>query len=200
MTPELFTQYISPIYISTSNMMTPIADISFNQVQDFAGLCYDFGTFVWKTIIVLGHTLAFIIKEAVVAVDANLSFTEKMLLSLCLYNLIASFVNEIDKMHQNNITQDRLEKIEKYVKFLKKSVTIRDNCETMWSEEINTVRNENCNKMQELEKELSMYKEKVDEQTNIINEHQTNEQKIFQKISQVNKELRKLKKEMEQYQ
>jgi DNA repair exonuclease SbcCD ATPase subunit len=123
-----------------------------------------------------------------------------MLLSLCLYNLIASFVNEIDKMHQNNITQDRLEKIEKYVKFLKKSVTIRDNCETMWSEEINTVRNENCNKMQELEKELSMYKEKVDEQTNIINEHQTNEQKIFQKISQVNKELRKLKKEMEQYQ
>jgi hypothetical protein len=54
--------------------------------------------------------------------------------------------------------------------------------------------------MQELEKELSMYKEKVDEQTNIINEHQTTEQKIFQKISQVNKELRKLKKEMEQYQ
>jgi hypothetical protein len=200
MTPELFTQYITPMYISTTNAMTPIADISFNQVKEFAGLCYDFGTFVWQTIIVFGHTLAFIIKEAVVAVDANLSFTEKMLLSLCLYNFIASFVNEIDKMHQNNITQDRLEKIEKYVKFLKKAVTIRDNCETMWSEEIKTIRNEHSNKMQELEKELSMYKEKVDEQTNIINEHQTNEQKIFQKISQVNKELRKLKKEMEQYQ
>jgi hypothetical protein len=204
MNPELFmNQYMTPMYISTSNMITPIAHISLASIHGFAGICYNavvnFNNFAWQTTSVFVYTFVFMVKEAISAVDENLSFAEKILLCVSLYNLIALFVNEIDKMHQNNRMQDKLEKMEKQVKFLKKTVTIREHSTHIWSEEIKAIRNENIAKIEFLEKELSNCKEKLEEQSDIINEHQRNEQKIFQKLSQANKELRKMKKEMENY-
>lgn len=196
MNPELLlNHYIAPVYINTANMVVPIANIAFDSLYNSV---VDFAAFAWQTITIIVCTFDFIIKEAIIALNTNLSFTEKILLSLCLYNLIASFVNEIDKMNQNNTTQDKLEKVEKYVNCIYSSEELLTWQNTL-VKEIKRFRDQHYNKINELEKVLSLYKEKLDEQTNIVNEHQTNEQKIFWKVSQVNKELRKIKKEIEQY-
>ena len=192
----LLNQYISPAYISTTNMVVPIANISFDSIYNYV---VEFATIARENISVFVYTFIFITKQAFITIQNNLSFTEIILLSLCLYNLIGLFASEFDKTNQNNITQDKLEKIEKNVKFLKKSFVIRDNCETMWTEEIKSLRDETSNKMQELEKMLCMHKETIDEQTNIVNENQQHELIMYKKIAQLSKELRKIKKEIEKY-
>ena len=76
---------------------------------------------------------------------------------------------------------------------------MRENWELIWAEEIKNIHNETDKKFKDIEKLMSVNKESIDEQTNSINEYQRNEQIIFQKISQLSKELKKMKKEMEKY-
>jgi hypothetical protein len=197
MTPELFmTQYMTPIYITSNNMVTPITTIPFTHIYEYV---VDFCIFTYQFIAIFAETFIFLLKEAISAINKNLTFTEKILLCFCLYNLIASFVNDIDKTYQNKNFQDKLEKMEKYVKIVNKTITIRDNYECSLLEELKPICNQNTKRIQHIENYLSSYKENLDEHRSIINEHQTNEQKIFQKISQLNKELIKMKKELEKY-
>lgn len=131
-----------PPYIASTNMVVPIANIT---VMPFL----------------------YMAKEAILAVESNLTFVEKILLCLCLYNLIMLFVSEIDALHERQRTQERLERIEKDVAYIKKTNLIRDHCEYMWSEEIKQVRIEQAKIIREIEQELNYCKEKMcaDEQT-----------------------------------
>ena len=195
MNPELFmTQYMTPIYISATNMIAPITIVSvYENVVEFAN-------FAWQFITVFVYTFAFIANEAIVAINNNLSFTEKMLLALCLYNFINQTVSEIGSIDKQLKVQEKFKTTEKQMNSLRTSERMRENWEQMWAEEIRNMHNENNKKFKDNEKAMSMYKEALDEQTNIINEHQRNEQIIFQKMAQMNKELRKMKKELERYQ
>ena len=197
MNSELFmTQYMTPIYISATNMVTPIAIVSFDTLYTNV---VEFATFAWQTIAVFAYTFAFIAKEAIIAINNNLSYTEKMLLAFCLYNFISQSVSEIGSIDKQLKLQEKFETTEKQMNYLRTSERMRENWEQMWAEEIRNMHNENDKKFKDIEKEMSMYKEALDEQTNIINEHQRNEQIIFQKMAQLSKELRKMKKEMEKY-
>jgi hypothetical protein len=173
---ELFMK--TPAYISTTNMVAPIANITFIPLYTDV---VDLAAFAWQLVSVFIHTFTFIAKEAVVAVETNLSFAEKMLLCLCLYNLIASFVHDIEKMNENKRFQekmDRLQKMENDVKFLKKSVIIRNSCEGMWAEEIQNIRKEQADTIKEIERELSLCKETLfTDENNIVNRLRTRKQK-----------------------
>ena len=193
---ELLNQYMTPIYITSTNMVTPITTIQFTHIYEYV---VDFCIFTYEFMTIFAQTFIFLVKEAISAIDKNLSFTEKILLCFCLYNLIASFVNNIDKFYQKKNFQDKLEQVEKYVKFVNKTIAIRDNYEYTLLNELKPICNQNTKRIQHIENYLSSYKENLDEHRSIINEHQTNEQKIFQKISQLNKQLIKMKKEFEKY-
>jgi hypothetical protein len=198
MNSELFmTQYMTPIYISTTNMVMPIANIT---TDVFYTNVVEFATFAWQTATIIIYTFAFVVKEALIALNNNLSFTEKILLVLCIYNFISQLVLEFGSIDKQLKLQDKLETTEKHLIYLKSSEKMRENWEQMWAEEIRNMHNENDTKFKNIEKEMSIYKEALDDQTNIINEHQRNEQIIFQKMAQLSKELRKIRKEMEKYQ
>jgi hypothetical protein len=198
MTPELFmTQYMTPIYISTTNMVAPITNIALVTAYENV---VEFAAFAWQTISVFVYTFAFITKEAITAINNNLTFTEKMLLALCLYNFVSQSLSEIGSIDKELKVQEKFETTEKQMNSLRTSERMRENWEQLWVEEIRNMHNENNKKFKDNEKEMSMYKEALDEQTNIINEHQQNEQIIFQKMAQLSKELRKMKKELEKYQ
>jgi hypothetical protein len=93
MNPELLlNQYIAPMYISTTNTVVPIANITLNPFYENV---VEFGTFAWQTISVFVYTFAFIAKEAFIEIDNNLSYTEKILLMLSLYNFIVFSISEI---------------------------------------------------------------------------------------------------------
>ena len=176
MNSELFMK--TPVYISTTNMVAPIVNITF--VPLYTNVV-DLATFIWQIVSVFIHTFTFIAKESIVAIETNLSFAEKLLLCLCLYNLIASFVHDIDKLNENQKVQEkleRLEKMEKDVKFLKKSVIIRDSCESMWSEEIQNIRKEQADTIKEIERELSLCKETLfTDENNIVSRLRPRKQK-----------------------
>lgn len=195
MNPELLLKhYIAPMYISTTNMVVPIAKLTFNSLYDNV---VEFGTFAWQTLAIFVHTFVFIAKEAFEALNNNLSFTEKILLILCLYNFIAFSVSEIGWLNEQQKLQEKIEKMEKDVNSLRKSNSIRDSCDQVLGEEILEFNSEVRQNLQNLEKELINYKEKLDDNLNNINEHQRNEQIIFQKMAQLSKEIRKMKKEMD---
>jgi hypothetical protein len=197
MNPELFmNQYMTPIYISTTNMVAPIANIPLVSLYENV---VEFATFAWQTIAIIAYTFAFIAKEALIALNNYLSFTEKILLALCIYNFISQLVLEFGSIDKQLKLQEKFETTEKQMNCLRTSESMRENWEQMWAEEIRNMHNENDKKFKDIEKEMSMYKEALDEQTNIINEHQQNEQIIFQKMAQLSKELKKMKKEMEKY-
>lgn len=192
----LLNQYIAPVYISTTNMVVPIANISFDYL--YANVI-EFATTIWQIGSVIVYTFAFIAKEALTALNNNLSITEKILLTLCFYN----FINQAVFKFTYNENQTNLQKefvlIQKQTNSLKISDKMRENWELIWAEEIKNIHNETDKKFKDIEKLMSVNKESIDEQTNSINEYQRNEQIIFQKISQLSKELKKMKKEMEKY-
>lgn len=197
MNPELLlNQYITPMYISTTNMVVPIANIAQNTLYENV---VEFATFAWQAISVFVYTFSFITKEAIIAINNNLSSTEKILLVLCLYNFISQSVSEIGTIDKQLKIEEKFESTEKQLNYLRTSERMRENWEQMWAEEIRNMHNENDKKFKDIEKLMSMYKGAIDEQTNNVNESQRNEQIIFQKMAQLSKELRKMKKEMEKY-
>jgi hypothetical protein len=97
------------------------------------------------------------VKEVLVAVNNRLTIIEKILLTLCLYNLINQWVFELRNNNEND-------------------------------------------KIKDVEKEMSIYKEILDEHANIINENQETDKIIFHEMAQLSKEVRKIKKEIEKRQ
>lgn len=193
MNPELLlNHYIAPVYISTTNMVVPITNLTLNSIYD---IVVEFATFAWQTLAVFVHTFAFIVKEAFIVINENLSSTEKIVLAVCVYNFIAQIISESSSADKHLQLQEKFESTDKQLNYLRTSERMRENWEQMWAEEIRNMHNENDKKFKEIEKYMSV----LDEQTNNINEHQRNEQIIFQKIAQLSKELRKMKKEMEKY-
>lgn len=169
MNTELFmNQYTTSTYISTTNMVVPVANITLTALYNNV---IDRTTFVLQIIYIAAHTFVFIIKEAIVSIETNFSFTEKLLLCLCLYNLFASFVNYIDKLNENQKVQENFEKLKKMeyeVKILKKSIIIRDSFERIWSKEIKNIQNEQIKTIKNIEKDLGLYKEKFTDEQHVL--------------------------------
>jgi hypothetical protein len=153
MNPE-FNQYIHPMYMTDTNMLFPIVNINLGSVYDNV---VELATAICQIGFIIVYIFVFIVKEVLVAVNNRLTIIEKILLTLCLYNLINQWVFELRNNNEND-------------------------------------------KIKDVEKEMSIYKEILDEHANIINENQETDKIIFHEMAQLSKEVRKIKKEIEKRQ
>lgn len=160
MNPELlFNQYIMPIYISATNMVCPLVEIKFDFFYNYL---VQFATFVWQNINIIGYTISFIMKEAYMTINNNLSFTEKFLIIICLYNFIAFLASEIDSLNVYQNLQEKLASAEEELKILKTREKMRENWEHIWTSEIKTLYNTQSEKFNNIEQALKHYKECLD--------------------------------------
>jgi hypothetical protein len=153
MNPE-FNQYIHPMYMIDTNMLFPIVNINLGSIYDNV---IELATAICQIGFIIVYIFVFIVKEVLVAVNNRLTIIEKILLTLCLYNLINQWVFELRNNNEND-------------------------------------------KIKDVEKEMSIYKEILDEHANIINENQETDKIIFHEMAQLSKEVRKIKKEIEKRQ
>jgi hypothetical protein len=153
MNPE-FNQYIHPMYMIDTNMLFPIVNINLGSIYDNV---VELATAICQIGFIIVYIFVFIVKEVLVAVNNRLTIIEKILLTLCFYNLINQWVFELRNNNEND-------------------------------------------KIKDVEKEMSIYKEILDEHANIINENQETDKIIFHEMAQLSKEVRKIKKEIEKRQ
>jgi hypothetical protein len=153
MNPE-FNQYIPPMYMIDTNVLFPIVNINLGSIYDNV---VELATAICQIGFIIVYIFVFIVKEVLVAVNNRLTIIEKILLTLCLYNLINQWVFELRNNNEND-------------------------------------------KIKDVEKEMSIYKEILDEHANIINENQETDKIIFHEMAQLSKEVRKIKKEIEKRQ
>lgn len=153
MNPE-FNQYIHPMYMIDTNVLFPIVNINLGSIYDNV---VELATAICQIGFIIVYIFVFIVKEVLVAVNNRLTIIEKILLTLCLYNLINQWVFELRNNNEND-------------------------------------------KIKDVEKEMSIYKEILDEHANIINENQETDKIIFHEMAQLSKEVRKIKKEIEKRQ
>jgi hypothetical protein len=153
MNPE-FNQYIHPMYMIDTNVLFPIVNINLGSIYDNV---IELATAICQIGFIIVYIFVFIVKEVLVAVNNRLTIIEKILLTLCLYNLINQWVFELRNNNEND-------------------------------------------KIKDVEKEMSIYKEILDEHANIINENQETDKIIFHEMAQLSKEVRKIKKEIEKRQ
>jgi hypothetical protein len=153
MNPE-FNQYIPPMYMIDTNVLFPIVNINLGSIYDNV---VELATAICQIGFIIVYIFVFIVKEVLVAVNNRLTIIEKILLTLCFYNLINQWVFELRNNNEND-------------------------------------------KIKDVEKEMSIYKEILDEHANIINENQETDKIIFHEMAQLSKEVRKIKKEIEKRQ
>jgi len=189
MNPELFNYYITPVYVTATNMVTPITNIQFNSLYTNV---LEFVVFIWQTVTIFVYTFAFVAKESINAIDNNLSNTEKILLALCLYNFIAHIISDVDLIEKQFKLQEKLESTEKQINYLRSTERTHDNREQMWVQEIRNMHNENDKKFKDIEKNLNIQKKFVDAKTK-------NEKEIIKNVSELSKEIKRIKKELNKY-
>jgi len=100
-----------PMYIDNMNTVIPfpIMDV----FTSFNNIALSLFVIAMESLNIIYHTASFIITEAITFVDTNLSFTEKILLCFCLYNLILLFIMDIiyvNDMQKIQFTIDQLQK------------------------------------------------------------------------------------------
>lgn len=190
MNPELLlNHYIMPIYISTTNVVVLLASVKLNAYYTYVE---EFASFAWKIIGIFAHTIAFIMKEALMSLDKNFTFTDLFLIILCLYNFSALLVSEIDSANIQRSLEEKLKRSEKELNYLKTAEKMRDNLEQMWLEEIKDMYHEQNKKLNDFEIVLKNHKEYLDK--NCVSEKTTTKL-----ISDISRELKKLKRDLKQY-
>ena len=115
--------YIAPVYISTTNMITPLATISYDAMISFFNTVVD--------ILQIGiQTISFIVKEGIISCLKNLTL-EIIVYIIGVYNLFMVLV--IDNQQRKFIEQkNKIESLEKHMDYLKKTERMREDMDEIW--------------------------------------------------------------------
>lgn len=147
--------FIAPVYISSANMVTPLATITFDSLYENA--------LILANIVKIGiETFAFIMKEGIVEVFANLTL-EKIVYIIVVYNLF--MLMALDNQRKKIAEQKELiDSLEKNVSYLKKTERMREDLEQMWVQDVREYHADTTKKfalvdkkMKKLEKDLKQY-------------------------------------------
>jgi hypothetical protein len=132
-TPELYINSNIPVYITSTNTVTPL--------MTFEGLYFDniytniliFFNVVVHIAQIAIQTATFIIKEIFQEIFTQMTLV-KMVYIIGIYHL---FILAVLDSHQRKITKqkEQIESLEKQVKHLKKSEKLREDFEELWSKE-----------------------------------------------------------------
>lgn len=132
----IMNPYISPVYISTTNMLTPIATITFNKIYTIA-LVY--GNLILNALQIFIQTAGFIMKEVVYI--------------LIIYNLF--MMAAIDNQQRKIIEQNKEnESLKTEINYLKKSERMREDLDVLWFQDVKKYHEETSNKIATLEKKI----------------------------------------------
>lgn len=151
----IMNSYISPVYVSATNMVTPISTITFDKLYTNA--------LVFMNVLQIGiQTTFFMMKEGVAELITNLT-PEKIVYILVVYNLF--MLMTIDN-HNKKITEQKeiIKSLEKNVIYLKKTERMREDLEEMWVQDVKAYHADTNKKlalfdkkMKKLEKVLKQY-------------------------------------------
>jgi len=168
MNPELILNpYITPIYVTATNTVIPLATISFNSIYNDVA---EFMTYTFEVLSVITATFMFIAKEALIAINNNLSIVEKFLLGLCVFNFITLILieNTYSESKQHKETREILEAHEINLHQIRKQERMREDWEQLWAEEIKIYHKEMTKKMEEYQRNMEEYERKFKTMENKI--------------------------------
>jgi hypothetical protein len=85
--------YIAPVYITSTNMVIPIVEISFKQgfiwLQSICDNIMEFVIIIHNFIIIMSYTIYFIIKQLILETSLlpliNINFADKIIIILSIY-------------------------------------------------------------------------------------------------------------------
>ena len=159
----IMNSYITPVYVSAANMITPIATIKLETLYENA--------VIFVNILQIGiETAAFIVKQGIVAAFDNASTInvssiwtnltlDKIVYILIVYNLF--MLMTIDNLNKRASEQkEKITSLEKNVIYLKKTEGMREDLEQMWIQDVRAYHADTTkklisinNKMKKLEKQ-----------------------------------------------
>jgi hypothetical protein len=147
-TPELLMNTnIVPVYITSTNVVTPLLTID-SLYKNVLVLLYTAGNILQIVI----QTTIFIMKEIFAEVFTKMTLV-KMIYIIGIYNL---FILAVLDNHQRKIIQqkEQIETLEKNLKHLKKANKVRDDFEQIWIHDIKSYNQETTKKMINIEKKV----------------------------------------------
>jgi len=149
----------APVYISATNMVTPLATISFDKLYTSAIV---FANFVLNIVQIVIQTASFMMKEGFYELYNNASSIltnltiEKIVYILVIYNLL--ILTAIDKQRRKNREQNQqMESLEKQINYLKKTERIREELDELWLQDVRRYHQETNNKMTAMEKKIKKF-------------------------------------------
>lgn len=155
-----------PIYISTTNMVTPLATIKFDTL--YTNTLIFFQWIVSTSIMVVNiiqfgiQTAVFIMKEGFTEFFANLTI-EKIVYILVIYNVliltayICSIGYAVDQRRKIVEQKEQIESLEKNILYLKKTERMREDLEESWIQETTKKIRFMENKIKKMDKEIKQY-------------------------------------------
>ena len=156
---EYINQYMVPVYISSTNMVTPLVTIKFDTL--YTNTLIFFQSIVSVSIMVVNiiqigiQTAVFIMKEGFTEFFANLTI-EKIVYILVMYNvlIITAIVNQRIKIAEQ---KEQIESLEKNILYLKKTERMREDLEESWIQETTKKMRFMENKIKKMDKEIKQY-------------------------------------------
>lgn len=149
----------APVYISATNMVTPLATISFDKLYTSAIV---FANFVLNIVQIVIQTASFMMKEGFYELYNNASSIltnltiEKIVYILVIYNLL--ILTAIDKQRRKNREQNQqMESLEKQINYLKKTERMREELDELWLQDVRRYHQETNNKMTAMEKKIKKF-------------------------------------------
>ena len=156
---EYINQYMVPVYISSTNMVTALATIKFDTL--YTNTLIFFQSIVSVSIMVVNiiqigiETASFIMKEAFTEFFANLTI-EKIVYILVMYNVL--IITAIDNQRRKIAEQkEQIESLEKNILYLKKTERMREDLEESWIQETTKKMRFMENKIKKMDKEIKQY-------------------------------------------
>jgi len=152
----IMNPYISPVYISATNMLTPLATITFDRIYTIA-LVY--GNLMLAALQIFIQTAGFIMKEGITEFFSNFTI-EKIVYILVIYNLLmmAAIDNQRRKFTEQNKENESLKK---EINYLKKSERMREDLDELWFQDVKKYHEETSNKIATLEKKIKKMNKEI---------------------------------------
>jgi len=145
--------YMAPIYVSDTNMVTPLATISLYQET------ITIFNIILGVLQIVIQTTGFILKETILATFRNLTL-EKIVYIIGVYNLLMLVV--LDNMlvlldnQRKKITEQKelIENLDKNIIYLNKIKTMRENFDEVWIQDVRTYHEETTQKIEAMGKRI----------------------------------------------
>ena len=142
----------TPIFISSTNMVTPLATISFDKLYTSAIV---FTNFILNILQIGIQTTGFMMKEGFTEFFANLTI-EKIVYILVIYNLL--ILTAIDKQRRKITGQnEQIESLEKQINYLRKTERMREELDELWLQDVRRYHQETNNKITAMEKKIKKF-------------------------------------------